>query len=178
MFDFLFDIHSFGPLGWLGLLGWLASLGVGAYLYSVWRERNPVRARFFRQLGLGMSILGAVGVVLLALKALQLPYVGWPIWSYLAALATLGYLAWAGWFYSSRLPQLLAAAGRSATRTGQGAKTYPAARSGRGAKTYAAPAARGSNGARPAEAPPATPPRPVATTGRREARRDRKRKSR
>src|SRR5919202_3166770 len=105
MLKYLLSVHpGFGPLSWLAMLGWLGALAIGAYLYSVWRERNPVRARFFRQLGLGMSILGAVGVVLLALKALRLPYVGWPMWSYLAALATLGYLAWAGWFYSSRLP--------------------------------------------------------------------------
>ena len=162
MLKYLLSIHaSFGPLSWLAMLAWVGALAAGAYLYSMWQERNPVRARFFRQFGLGFSILGAVGLLLLALKAFGLPYVAWPIWSYLAMLATLLFLGWAGWFYTQRLPRLLAMSGRQVGRPSHGARTYTT---------------NGSSGVQTRA--PAAPPRPVATTGRREARRDRKRKGR
>jgi hypothetical protein len=161
MLNYLLSVHpGFGPLSWLSMLGWLGALAAGAYLYSIWQERNPVRARFFRQFGLGLSILGAVGLLLLALKAFGLPYVAWPIWSYLVMLATLLFLAWAGWFYMQRLPRLLAMSSRQVGRPAHGARTYT------------------TNGSPPAQTRPPAPPRPVATTGRREARRDRKRKGR
>ena len=157
---FFSDAPGFGRMSWLMMLGWLLSLGAGAYLYSVWQERNPVRARFFRRFGLGLSILSAAGLLLLAMKALALPYLGWRIWSYTSAIATILFIGWAAWFYVSRLPQLLAATSRQGARPSRNARSYE------------------SNGSRPAETRPAPPPRPVATTGRREARRDRKRKSR
>ncbi len=161
MLNYLLSVHpGFGPLSWLSMLGWLIALGIGAYLYTIWQERNPVRARFLRRFGLGSSILGAAGLLLLALKAFRLPYISWPIWSYLAALATLIFMAWAAWFYSQRLPRLLAAGVRASGKVARGARTYT------------------SNGTRPVEARAPAPPRPVATTGRREARRDKKRKSR
>lgn len=161
MVNYFFSVPTgFGPRGWIGLLIWLAALGAGAYLYSMWQERNPVRARFVRQLGLGLSVVGAIGVLLLALKAFRLPIVSYPAWSYLWALVTVAYLAWAGWFYLNRLPRLLAASARPARGTAHGARTYT------------------TNGSRSAQPRPPTPPRPVATTGRREARRDKKRKGR
>jgi len=161
MLDYFFsDAPGFGRMSWLLMLGWLLSLGAGAYLYAIWRERNPVRARFFRRFGLGLSILSAVGLLLLALKAIGIPYLGWRIWSYLAALVTLGFLGWAGWFYLRRFPQLLAATGRQSGRAGGASRTYE------------------SNGSRQAQPRAVAAPRPVATTGRREARRDKKRRSR
>ncbi len=157
---FFVDNPGFGRISWVLMLAWVGALGAGVYLYNNWQERNVVRRRFFRQFGLGLSILGAGGLLLLALKAFGLPYVSWRIWTYLVALAMLGFLAWAAWFYTRRFPQLMAAT--QAGKAGRG-----------GARTYS------SNGPRavPAARPPA-PPRPVPTTGRREARRDKKRKSR
>ncbi len=162
---FLRDNPGFGNLSWLLMAGWLIGLGAGAYLYSVWQERNPVRARFFRQLGLGLSIVSALGILLLALKAIGVPYLEWRLWSYLAALATLAFGGWAFWFYRTRYPRLMAA-----TRAAPGTVRRAGARSGHGAKTYAA------NGSVAAQSTPT--PRPVATTGRREARREKKRRSR
>ena len=158
---FLANDPGFGRISWVLMLGWLLTLGVGAYLYNGWQERSPVRRRFFRQLGLGLSVISAASLLLLALKAFGLPFVSWRLWTYLAAVVTLAFLGWAGWFYTTRLPRLLAAVPQGG-RAGRG-----------GARTYA------SNGSRPsvAQRPPA-PPRPVATTGRRDARRDKKRKGR
>lgn len=164
---FLSQPLSFGPLSWLSLLGWGLILAAGLYLYTSWQERNVLRARFMRQLGLVLSILAGAGIVLLALKGLRVPVLSYRIWVYLVALATVGYGVWAGITYQ-RINQLVAASGRNAAPVRRGSQ--PA---GRGARTYSS---SGSNGA---EQPrPAQPPRPVATTGRREARRDKKRKSR
>lgn len=166
LLSYLITPHGgFGAWSWLGMLIWLFALGGGAYTYSSWQERNPVRSRFVRRLGLGLAILGAVGLVLLFLKATGLPYIGWPVWTYLWALATLVFIGWAIWFYSARLPQMLEAS-RQVSRTGR------VERGTHGARTYT------GNGARSAPAQPAAPPRPVATTGRREARRDKKRRTR
>src|SRR5215210_5196940 len=108
MLDYLFsEDRGFGPISWLAMLGWLLALGAGAYLYSIWQERNPVRARFFRQLGLGLSATSAAGLVLLALNALNVPYLDWPIWLYVAGLVTLMFAGWGAWFYTTRLPGLL-----------------------------------------------------------------------
>jgi hypothetical protein len=142
------------------MVGWLAALGIGAYFYRAWQERNPVRARFLRQFGLILSILGVAGLILLFLKSLQVPVVGWPLWSYLIALATIAYAAWGAWYFNSRIPQVTVSSGRQPPRAVRTSRAYS------------------SNGARAAENKPSEPPRSVSTTGRREARRDRKRKGR
>jgi hypothetical protein len=77
------------------------------------------------------------------------------------ALASLGYWGYALWYYTSKLPAQVAAQGsRSARLAG-----------GRGARAYQA------NGAPPAQRTPGAP-RPLATTTRRAARREKKRKAR
>jgi hypothetical protein len=163
---FLSQGPGFGPLSWLSLLAWSLLLAAGLYLYRSWRERNPVRARFMRQLGLVLSILSGTGIALLALKGLRIPVLSFRIWSYLVALATIGCAVWAAVMYQ-RISQLVAASGRTPATT---RRIVP--QPGRGARTYSA------NGTTGAETRPIPTPRPVATTGRREARRDKKRKSR
>jgi hypothetical protein len=165
MANYLFsDRPGFHGAAWVATLCWLLILAAGIYLYSVWQERNPVRYRFNQRLGIGLMAVGGVGLVLMALKALGMPILSWRIWIYIDVLATIAVLGWAAWFYTQRLPRLLTTSSRAGAAVG--------ARGARGARTYSA------NGTRPAEARPVQPPRPVATTGRREARRDKKRKSR
>jgi hypothetical protein len=163
---FLSQSPGFGPLSWLALLGWGLLLAAGLYLYNSWQERNPVRARFIRQLGFVLSILAGTGVVLLALKGLHIPVLSYRIWVYLVALATVIYGVWAAYKFQ-RMQQLVAASGRTPAVTRR-----LAPQPGRGARTYS------SNGPTGAETRPIPPQRPVATTGRREARRDKKRKGR
>ncbi len=161
---------AFGARSWIALAVWVAGLIGGMYLYQGWREANPVRLRFMRRLGLGLGILSAVGLVALALRAFGVPVLSYPIWSYLVMLATLGYLAWGVFYATQTLPALADAA-----RSKPGAKTYGASGKG-GAKTYGA-GSKGGAKTYTAQTEPAAP-RPVATTTRREARRDRKKKSR
>lgn len=164
---FLSQPLSFGPISWLWLLAWGLTLAAGLYLYTSWQERNVLRARFMRQLGLVLSILAGTGIVLLALKGLRVPVLSFRIWGYLVALATIGYGVWAGITYQ-RISQAVAASSRNVAVTRRGSQ-----QSGRGARTYTT---NGTNGA--TEPRPIPTPRPVATTGRREARRDKKRKTR
>jgi hypothetical protein len=167
----------FGPRSWLAVFIWLIALALGFYFYSMWQERNPVRMGFLRRVGLGLLILSGVGLVLMLLRGIGVSigaeFLAWPLWGYLAMLATLGFAGWAGWFYSQKLPALATTTGRQPGRAGAPVSRQAARpSSGGGARTYSAPAGGTTGTAVRSE------PRPVATTTRRESRRDRKRKSR
>ena len=164
---------NFGPRSWLAVFVWLIALALGFYFYSMWQERNPVRMSFVRRVGLGLLILSGVGLVLMLLRGIDVPVLGWPLWGYLAMLATLGFAGWAGWFYAQKLPALATTTGRQPARVGAPVSRQAGrSSSGGGARTYTAPAGGTTGTAVRSE------PRPVATTTRRESRRDRKRKSR
>ena len=151
------------------VLVWAATLAAGVYLLRSYTDRNPLRQRFVRQVGLIECVLAGAGLVLLAFKYFNVPILEWRLWSYLVAVAWLGYTGYAVWFYNSRLPVLIAAASRAGR--GQRPQISRGSRPPAGtARTY--PANGGT-----AEAPPRDPRQP-ATTTRREARRERKRRSR
>lgn len=191
MFDIqnlLRDDLGFGGRSWVAMAIWVIGLLAGIYFYQGWREANPLRARFVQRTGLGLAIISAVGLVVLALRAFGVPVLSKPIWGYLVFLAMLGYLGWAAYFFSQRLPALVASTrdaarrqpvqragartyGGGSKKPSAGAQTYSAANSKQvGARTYAA----SGDGSEPV----GQAARPVPTTSRREARRDKKRKSR
>lgn len=143
----------FGPLAWTFFILQILGVGAGAYLTFRHTERNPARQTFMRQLGIALMILGGVGVLIGALRLLNVPVFNQRIWFWIQALIEAGVAGYVVYYMRSVLPGLERAA---ATR-------------GRGARP--APKVAASNTTTEA-------PRPVATTGRREARRERKRKSR
>jgi 4-amino-4-deoxy-L-arabinose transferase-like glycosyltransferase len=144
---------TFGPLAWIFFIGQILGVGAGAYLYFMHTERNAARQTFMRQLGVALMVLGGVGVVLGALRLLNVPVLNQRLWFWIQFLVELGVAGYVFYYMRSVLPGLeKAAAGRSQ----KGAPRPPKAI--------------------PGDAAAATP-RPVATTGRRDARRDRKRKS-
>lgn len=178
MFDFgnlLQDNLAFGGRSWVAMALWVAGLIGGIYLYQGWREANPLRARFVHRSGLTLAILCGVGLLVLVLRAFGVPLLSKPIWGYLLFFVTLGYIGWSLYYYMTQLPALVAAS-RDPRRSGGaargGAKTYGTG--GHGARTYSSKNGGGTSN----EAVPPAQPRPVATTTRREARRDKKRKSR
>jgi hypothetical protein len=117
-------------------------------------ERNPARHTFMRQLAVALLILGGVGVLLGALRLLNLPVLNQHLWFWIQLLVELGVGAYVLYRYLRVLPGLeRASAGR--------------------ARSAPRHASRGL----PGDAVPA-PPRPIPTTSRRDARRDRKRKGR
>jgi hypothetical protein len=150
----------FGGVSSAMLFVWALALGVGIYLLRSYRDSNPIRARFMRQAGLITAILSGAGLLLLVLKLLNVPVLEWRLWSWLVALAWLGYTGYAIYTYNTNLPSQIAAS--------RPARVVRSSTAGGRSKVYSAPTT------------PAVPrePRPIATTTRREARRDKKRKGR
>jgi hypothetical protein len=166
MNDFInFFIQSdplFGNVSWATGVFWLALLATGVYLLKQWRESNPARYRFGRHFGIVTTALSALGLIFLILNWFQVAPFDIRLWIYLIGFATLGYLGFAGYVYTSKLPAQIAAT--RSIRPVRGSAP-------RGARAYSA-------NVPPAEARPARQPRPLATTTRREARREKKRKGR
>lgn len=152
----------FGGVSIAMVFFWGLALGVGVYLLRSFRDSNPARLRFWRTVGTVEAVFGAIGLILLLLKALNVPVLEMRVWGWAWALAWLAYTGYAFYLYRAKLPSQVAA-----LRTGRS----PRAQSRGQARVYQ------SNGT---AVPPREPraPRPVATTTRREARRDKKRKSR
>jgi len=148
-------VSFFGPLAWSFFIGQILGVGAGAYLYFMHSERNSARQTFMRQLGLALMILGGVGVALGALRLVNVPVLNQRFWLWLQLMVELGVAGYVFYYMRSVLPGLeRAAASARGGRTGAPRPPKPI----------------------PGDAAHATP-RPVATTGRRDARRDRKRKS-
>ncbi len=153
----------FGGVSGAMVFVWALALGVGIYLLRSYRDSNPTRVRFMRQAGLITAVLSGIGLVLLILKFLNVPVLEWRLWSWLVALAWLGYTGYAIYAYNTTLPSQIAASRPARVVRGSGARG--------GSKVYSAPTT-------PAVPREPREPRPVATTTRRDARRDKKRKSR
>jgi hypothetical protein len=144
---------QFGPLAWIFFIGQILGVGAGAYLYFMHTERNPARQTFMRQLGIALMILGSVGVLLGALRLLNVPTMNQRLWFWIQGLVELGVAGYVFYYMRNVLP------GLERDAKARGLKSPP--RPPRGI---------------PAVSPEPATPRPVATTGRRDARRERKRK--
>jgi hypothetical protein len=142
---------GFGTLAWIFFLLQLIGVAAGAYLVYAHTERNLARQAFARQLGIALLVLGGVGLLAAVLRLVGVPLISQRIWFWVLLLVDLLAAGYITYYIRSVLPALeKAQAGKRITRPGQ---------------------ARGL----PAEQAPAAP-RPVATTGRRDARRERKKK--
>jgi hypothetical protein len=143
---------GFGTLAWIFFLLQLIGLGAGAYLVYAHTERNPARHTFMRQLGIALLVLSGVGLLAAVLRLAGVPLISQRLWLWILLLVDLAAAGYVTYYMRSVLPELeKAQAGKRVARPAQV----------RGPTSEAAPAI----------------PRPVATTGRRDARRDRKRKN-
>lgn len=142
---------QFGPLAWVFFIAQILGVAGGAYLYFMHTERNPARQTFMRQLGVALMILAGVGVLLGALRLLNVPVLNQRLWFWVQGIIELGVAGYVIYYMRSVLPTLERNA-RSGKPSPRAARAFP-------------------NG----DPAPATP-RPVSTTSRREARRERKRK--
>lgn len=145
---------TLGSLAWTFFILQILGVAAGAYLRFMHTERNSARQMFMHQLGIALMIVFGAGVISGALRMFNVPIANQPIWFYVQAVVELGVAGYIFYYMRSVLPGLeKAQAGRA--RPGQ------------------------RQPARSLGTEPATPPepRPVATTGRREARRDKKRKN-
>lgn len=153
----------FGGVSWAMVVVWAATLAFGVYLLRSYRDANPLRMQFVRQAGLVTTVISGLGLGLLLLKWLNVPVLEWRLWSYLVTLVSIGFAIYAINFYTTKLPTLIAAA-----RPG---RATPSRAGRQGARTYNVDASV-------TEPRAPRPPRPSATTTRREARRDKKRRGR
>ena len=170
--DYLIRIDpEYGGVSQLMTLVWLGVFFTGIMLLRGQPPSNPVRAAFRRRTALGAVIFGGVGIVQLLLRVVEnqigtpyddtIPALDFRLWSYLILLAGLVFLGFSVRYWRTRYRQEVAASKQM--------RVVKPTQQRRAQPNKVAPA---NNATVESE------PRPVATTSRREARRDRKRRGR
>lgn len=152
----------FGALEWICFVAQIALVLAGAYLVFLRAEPHPIRRDATRSLGYALLAVGGVGVVLSALRLAPIELFTMPIWLTLVTIAEVVLAAYAAYVLFSVLPSRVAAYDEANRKSGRRSVARP----------QAALQANGVNGSSSFNGP-----RPPATTGRRDARRDRKRRS-
>ena len=151
----------FGRLAWTFFTVQVLIALAGAYMAFAYNDRVQFRQSFFRNLGRGLLVVGVVGLILGALRLLNVPVLNQRVWFYIQLLIELGLAGYIFYYLRTIYPRQMAQAKQSQAQAPR-----------RGAARQLAPqGTAGTSPATPAE------PRPVATTGRGDARRARKRKS-
>lgn len=148
----------FGPLAWIFFAIQVLGLAAGVYLRFFRSERDALQRALVEQLGLALLVVGGIGTLLGLLRLGDVGIFSQRYWFYFLLLVELGLAGYIAYYLRVVYP-----AQRARART---TRTRPAA--------SRSPAPRPlQNGVGASE-----PERPVATTGRRSARRERKRKQR
>ncbi|MEN9934778.1 MAG: hypothetical protein RLZZ387_1357 [Chloroflexota bacterium] len=139
----------------------------GIYLAFMYAEPHPVRGRAVRQLAYALLAVGLVGAVIGALRISGVAPFTAPVWTTIATLFNLVLIGFAVYYARSVLPTAVAAHDQ-ANRTRSTRSTRSQVATSVDAARVARPVAESNGVARPASPP----------SGRRDSRRDRKRKSR
>jgi hypothetical protein len=164
---------QFGFLAWLFFALQIAGALAGLYIWYIRTDSNPVRRALWRQLGIGLTIVGGVGVLFALLRLADVPFFNRRFWFYLLLLLDVVLGIYVLYFARTSYPKLVAAAQTNRSRAA--ASGRPMTQQRAMAVKTAQPAAKASA----PNAPPSVPEPPVRTTStRREARRERKRRSR
>lgn len=135
----------------VGAVLWLRSLP----------PKNPARLAYRKRTATGLLLIAGLGVVQMITRMIRLDGIEWRLWSYLILLALVVYAVIAIWDARTRLPSRVSIQGKSQRVERSIGSRKPSAASS--STSTSAPTT-------PSE------PRPVATTGRREARRSKKRR--
>jgi len=152
---------DFGALEWVFFIAQIALAVAGVYLTFLRAEPHAIRRAVSRNLGYALLGLGALGIIVGALRLAPVALFTMPIWFAVVIILEVILAIYAVYYVLAVLPARVAA--------------YDETNRGRGARRSVGrpqPALQ-TNGMSPL-----SDPRPVATTTRRESRRDRKRKSR
>ncbi|HNP72060.1 MAG TPA: hypothetical protein PKK15_13155 [Kouleothrix sp.] len=153
---------TFGALEWVFFAAQIALALAGAYLVFLRAEPHPIRRDTARNLGYALLIVGVVGIVLGALRLVPVELFTMPIWFTLVTVIEVALAAYAAYFLLAVLPGRVAAYDEANRKSGRRSVARP----------QPALQANGTNGTTSINGP-----RPPATTTRRDARRDRKRRS-
>ena len=152
---------EFGGLEWAFLVVEGVVAIAGLYLAFLRDDAHPIRGAALRRLGLALLLLGGLGVIFAALRLAAIDAFRMPIWFVVVGLAELILAAYALFYWQARYPAALAAYNQSL----RGASRRSSPRSQPALQT---------NGNSVALSEPPT----LATTSRRDSRRDRKRRGR
>lgn len=123
--------------------------------------KNPARLAYRKRTATALLIIAGLGVAQMIARMIKLDGIEWRIWSYLILLALVIYGLYAFWYARTRLPAQISALGKAQRVDRTIGSRKPKAV---GTSTEAA------------ASPAPSQPRPVATTGRRDARRAKKRR--
>lgn len=152
---------NFGGLEWAFFVLEAVVALAGVYLAFLRQDTHPIRGPALQRLGYALLALGALGVLVGALRLAALEPFTMPIWFYAVGLLEILFAAYALYYRAARYPALLAAYAQST-------------RSAASRRVVRPQPALETNGASVAY----REPRPTVVSGRRESRRDRKRRSR
>lgn len=161
--------NQFGPFAWIFFVLQIAAALGGLYILYVRTDSNAVRRALWRQLGIGLLVVGGVGVVLGVLRLANVPVFNQRYWFYIEMLLEIIFAAYVIYYARTTYPRLIAAS--QPTRGNRPDSV-------RRANASAAPTRSASNQQTSNTTSVPSMPRPMATTARREARRSRKRRSR
>ena len=152
---------AFGGLEWGFLVVEGMVAGAGLYLAFLRNDAHPIRGAALRRLGLALLLLGGLGVIFAALRLAAIDPFRMPIWFVAALVAELILAAYALFYWQARYPAALAAYNQSLGGAPRRSNLRPQ------------PALQTNGSSIALSEPPA-----LATTSRRDSRRDRKRRGR
>lgn len=153
---------EFGALEWLYMVAQIALVVAGAYLVFLRAEPHPIRREASRTLGYALLAVGALGVLFGILRLVPVELFTMPIWFTIATVLEVVLAAYAAYHLFSLLPGRVAAYDEANRKSGRRSLGRPQ------------PALQ-ANGVHSTSS--IGEPRQPAITTRRDARRDRKRRS-
>jgi hypothetical protein len=152
---------TFGAPEIIFFVAHIALVLAGAYYAFMARASSPLRAELLRLLGYGLLALGVVGSLFAILRLAVGTVWSMPIWFTIVTVLDLALIAYALYYALSVYPARQAAQAQASRSTQRG-----------GGRAQPTLHSSGTNGT------PYSSARPIPTTTRRVARRDRKRKGR
>lgn len=162
----------FGPAEWVFFLSAIIAALAGTYLLFVHRDRLAARADFLRQIGIGLLIAGLAGAIIGGLRLANIALAAF--WFTIVTIVFVLLVIYALYYATSVLPKRIAASQTLSRGRGGGAARPSPSRSNATPRAMSAESKSLSSNGSPAVS---SAPRPAGSGGRRESRRDRKRRS-
>ena len=152
---------DFGGPEWGFFVVEIAAALAGIYLAFLRNDTRPVRGTILRRGGLALGVLGALGTLFGVLRLAAVEPFTMPVWFYAAGLVEIVLAAYAVYYWLVRYPAQQAVFEQTTRSVGRrgGARPQPALQTNGNGVAISAP-------------------RPEAAPGRRDSRRDRKRRGR
>lgn len=115
---------DFGPLAWTFFVLQIVLAGAGVYLGFVRTDAHQVRGPALRRLGYALLAVGALGIIVGALRLAALAPFTARYWFYVVAAFELALAFFAAFYYRTTYQEQMAAASRN-TRRGPASRQTP-----------------------------------------------------